>query len=236
MSIERRYDRGPVEQEAVRTLNALRPHIARAAVLSARVGVARAKASVLALETVGLPAAVLAPSRRVVAANALLEGLAPAVAIGAGDLLSFEDRAAQAMLTEALRTQATASDALKGRSFPMPARNGGAAAVAHLFPLRGAGRDVFTGASYLLYVTVLSRQSTLPTPILQALFDLTPREARIAELIGGGRSVATVARQLGVQANTVRVHLKAVFAKTGAQRQADLVGLLAAPSHASPSD
>ncbi len=59
------------------------------------------------------------------------------------------------------------------------------------------------------------------------LFDLTPAEARITGLLVEGQSVATIARAQAVTENTVRMHLKSVFAKTGVSRQSELVSLLA---------
>jgi DNA-binding CsgD family transcriptional regulator len=96
--------------------------------------------------------------------------------------------------------------------------------------LIGHGRDIFTGAAWLVYVTMLSRNATLPGAILQALFDLTPAEARVAGLIGSGHSVTKTGARLDVQANTVRTHLKSIYAKTGARRQADIVDIVAARS------
>ena len=62
---------------------------------------------------------------------------------------------------------------------------------------------------------------------LRHWYDLTAAEARVAALVGQGRTVEEVAKLLGVQPNTVRVQLREVFAKTGATRQAELVRLLA---------
>jgi DNA-binding CsgD family transcriptional regulator len=41
-----------------------------------------------------------------------------------------------------------------------------------------------------------------------------------------GATIADVARRLGMQIGTVRVHLRSIFAKTGTNRQAELVALL----------
>jgi DNA-binding CsgD family transcriptional regulator len=103
--------------------------------------------------------------------------------------------------------------------------------VAHLFPLRGAALDVFSGATWLLFMTPLDRKAGLPADILQALFDLSPAEARVTRLLMEGKSVSLIAREAGVGENTVRAHLKSVFAKTGVNRQAELVRLLASPNY-----
>jgi DNA-binding CsgD family transcriptional regulator len=58
-------------------------------------------------------------------------------------------------------------------------------------------------------------------------YGLTPTEVRLATHIAAGGSVADYAALHKVSEGTVRTHLKAVFAKTGVHRQADLVRLLA---------
>jgi DNA-binding CsgD family transcriptional regulator len=63
---------------------------------------------------------------------------------------------------------------------------------------------------------------------LRECYRLTPTEARLAAHIGAGGVVADYAVLHGVAEGTVRTHLKAVFAKTGAHRQSDLVRLVAA--------
>jgi len=45
-------------------------------------------------------------------------------------------------------------------------------------------------------------------------------------LLAEGAALAEVARHLGMQVGTVRVHLRNIFAKTGTNRQAELVALL----------
>jgi DNA-binding CsgD family transcriptional regulator len=70
-------------------------------------------------------------------------------------------------------------------------------------------------------------QHAPPARVLEALFDLTPTEAKVASLLVEGRSVVDIARANKVSANTIRIQLKSVFAKTGARRQAELVSLLA---------
>ena len=62
--------------------------------------------------------------------------------------------------------------------------------------------------------------------LLRETHRLSPQETRIClHLIDGG-SVASCAAVLGVAESTIRTHLKSIFAKTGAHRQADLHKLL----------
>ena len=62
--------------------------------------------------------------------------------------------------------------------------------------------------------------------LLSAMFDLTPAEARLAAKIVNGESPEKCAQTLGVKISTVRSQLMAIYGKTGATGQADLVRLV----------
>ncbi len=62
--------------------------------------------------------------------------------------------------------------------------------------------------------------------ILSATFDLTPAEARLAAKIVNGLTPEQAAQSLGVKISTVRSQLVAIYGKTGATGQADLVRLV----------
>jgi DNA-binding CsgD family transcriptional regulator/GAF domain-containing protein len=62
--------------------------------------------------------------------------------------------------------------------------------------------------------------------LLRSLFQLTPTETEVAMLVMDGQTLDETALALGVSRNTVRAHLRGVFAKTGATRQAQLVKTL----------
>jgi DNA-binding CsgD family transcriptional regulator len=58
------------------------------------------------------------------------------------------------------------------------------------------------------------------------LFGLTPAEARLASIVGGGVDPARAAEEIGISRVTARNQLRAIFAKTGTHRQSELVALL----------
>lgn len=64
------------------------------------------------------------------------------------------------------------------------------------------------------------------TEALQALFDLTPAEARFAERLTAGLSVADICTELQITDNTARTHLKRIFSKTSTTRQSELISLI----------
>jgi DNA-binding CsgD family transcriptional regulator len=63
------------------------------------------------------------------------------------------------------------------------------------------------------------------TQLLVAQFGLTRRESELTQTLVAGQSLSAAAQSLGISSATARTYLKAVFAKTGAQSQADLVRL-----------
>lgn len=60
----------------------------------------------------------------------------------------------------------------------------------------------------------------------QKRYELTLREAQIAYELAMGHAVYTIAERLGVQKNTVRMHLKRIYEKTGTCCQSQLVSRL----------
>jgi DNA-binding CsgD family transcriptional regulator len=62
--------------------------------------------------------------------------------------------------------------------------------------------------------------------LLAAAFSLTPAETRISRLLGEGYSLKAIASQLGVQHETVRKQLQAIYRKTSTNRQAELMRLM----------
>lgn len=224
-SVEKAHSKGPVPREIAEQLDPLRPHLARAALLSARFGLERARATVDGLNLIGLPAAILAHGGRVLAANTAFLAYAPDIRIAAGDRLEFTNPKANALFM-AVCDGRSMSPVASGGSVPVARTQTGSAFVAHVVPIRGEGRDIFSGAELLLYITAVGQQAAPPVEILQALFDLSPAEARVAAMITEGHSVSTISQRLSVKPNTVRVQLKAIFSKTGTNRQGELVSLL----------
>jgi DNA-binding CsgD family transcriptional regulator len=60
-------------------------------------------------------------------------------------------------------------------------------------------------------------------------YELTPAQARIARQILKGKSLREIAAQSSVSINTVKTHVKAIFAKMQVSSQSELVRVLLAP-------
>ncbi|MEF2552552.1 hypothetical protein VQ042_14445 [Aurantimonas sp. A2-1-M11] len=222
-TFERRYDDGPFEKAAVDELDALRPHLARAAVLSGRLQMERARAATEMLGVVGLPGAVLSLSHRITSTNGPFEALMPDVIRDGSKRVAFGEPGADALLAKALAQ----SNARHTRSIPIAGTEEHPPMIAHLVPIRLAARDIFFSASEVLLITPVSRRDVPSADIIEGLFDLTPAESRVARGIAEGGTVQTLAARSGNSPGTVRSQLKAVFLKTGLSRQAEIVSLLA---------
>ncbi|MCL2713451.1 MAG: LuxR C-terminal-related transcriptional regulator [Alphaproteobacteria bacterium] len=106
-------------------------------------------------------------------------------------------------------------------------RKYGGAIVIHVLPVPPAARNPFLGARALLTFAAIGERPRLDISLIGRIFGLTPAEARLAALLAQGLSLEAAAEKLGVKIQTVRNQLKAIFAKTDTNRQAQLVSLLA---------
>lgn len=226
VSVERRFELGPVPRESIATLDRLRPHIARASAFSARLALERVRAATEALGLVGLPAAVIGLNHRVLAANSLFEALIPDVFCDRRSGISLANSAADTLLSDALaRNSARVAGSVQ--SIPVSASEEREAMIVHVLPIRGAAHDIFTSASAIILATPVTAGQAPSQQLLEGLFDLSPAEARVARAIANGETVEAIAAAHRMSSQTVRTQLKSVFAKTGAHRQAELVRLLA---------
>ncbi|WP_247506880.1 helix-turn-helix transcriptional regulator [Bradyrhizobium sp. 1] len=102
--------------------------------------------------------------------------------------------------------------------------------VAHALPLV-SGRRRGAGAAYSAVAALFVRKATLTIPphseALRNTFKLTPTELRVLLAIVELGNIPEVAAALGVAGSTVRTHVRHLFEKTGASRQADFVKLVA---------
>lgn len=86
-------------------------------------------------------------------------------------------------------------------------------------------------ARALLSVTNLDARPEFSTSALMQMFSLTRREAQVAEQIANGRTTSDVAMHLQISIDTVRQHMKSIFAKTETGRQIDLARLITGIAH-----
>jgi DNA-binding CsgD family transcriptional regulator len=226
----RGLERGPVEHTFVQKLDELRPHLARSALLSARLQLERARIASETLAALGLPALVLNEQGKVLAANSLIESLSGYVRWRAQDRVSLKDKAADQLLRDAIAAIDVAAGSV--RSFPVRDMGAEAMMVAHVIPIRLSARDIFVRCAAALVLTPVTMPQAPPVELVQSLFDLTPAEARVARSLASGKTVTDIASAGGVSRETIRTHVRGVLEKTGCNRQTDVVALLSAISPA----
>lgn len=223
-----------------RVLDRLRPHLARSVLLAVRWRVQQLRSAAEALGRLGFPAAVVDGSGRVLAANAPMERQTTTVRWLAGGRMALTDPEAEARLNAALSTLHVTGPHRPSLSFAVRAAEG-TLAVLHVIPAKGTARDIFGAEMAIVALTTVEVADAPPLPLLQALFDLSVGEARVAAQIAEGGTLDQLAHKTGVSKETVRSQLRQVLFKTGTKRQAEVAALLGGigkhlPQPASPGE
>lgn len=214
----------PLARDLVSRLDSVRPHLARSALVAARLGFERARSAVETLEALGFAACAVRGSGTVILANKTFEHEGAAWTTRFGDRIALQDRNADALLSESLRHVGIDGAV---RSIPLRGDAERSAAILQVVPIRRAAHDLFAQAVAILVLIRPSATPTSRTPLLQALFDLSPTEASVAARIAAGRTVDEIASADAKSPDTVRNQLKSVMSKTGCSRQLDLARMLA---------
>jgi len=126
--------------------------------------------------------------------------------------------------------QAALSSAPDGTFLAEPqviSRNGSFWLLAELVPMTSFLRDLFNGGDFLLCLTDLVSERAPSARLLGQAFQLTPAEARLASSLTAGDGIDAASARLAISRETARTQLRAVLAKTGTHRQAELTALLA---------
>jgi DNA-binding CsgD family transcriptional regulator len=150
---------------------------------------------------------------------------------GSGGKLTTHDTSAAKGLNEIFSSAARdrAGSGPQVGAVPLTGR-GGEHYVAHVLSL-SAGARRLAGADdravAALFVQKASRDLPSPHNAIAKLYRLTPTELRVLAGIVQVGGAPEVAEAMGISVSTVKTHLRRLFAKTGTDRQADLVKLVA---------
>jgi DNA-binding CsgD family transcriptional regulator len=93
--------------------------------------------------------------------------------------------------------------------------------------LRG-GAGIARGSRMAIYVIDPGHQPPIDAELLRRVYRLSPAEIRVVRELMQGQSVETIAEVLAISIYTVRTHLRNLFAKTGTNRQGELIARIAA--------
>lgn len=213
----------PASRLAVPALDRLRPHLARACILSSEIQAAKVFGLVQAFNSVGSAIGLLDYAGRLIAGSDLFMGyFSELMTEGTSRLRLLDDPSDKRFglaLAHLDRHKAGLSLAVRNKD-----RVG--AAVMHLIPARNDARELFSKVATFAVIARPGNDLLPGADIIAALFDLTPAEARVARGIAQGLPPAEIARDLGQSYETVRSHLKRVFAKTSTKRQNELTLLI----------
>jgi DNA-binding CsgD family transcriptional regulator/PAS domain-containing protein len=228
---------GPFTDAEFDLLRQLAPHLQRALKLTLRIEYLRKQSMALA-EALNISATgmLLADAQGHVifvnpaAARILKE--ADGLSLRSGRLI-VEDPAARRALGGALTRTGLATDrtemaGMEGASallVPRPTER--QAYNLLVWPLRlGVGALPVDAPSALIVVTDPVSSSRPPLEALATIYGFTPTETALASRLVEGRTLTESASQLGITMNTVKTHMKQLFAKTNTRRQAELIRLI----------
>jgi DNA-binding CsgD family transcriptional regulator len=175
-------------------------------------------------------------------ASGVLDLLREAVLVSARDLqLLGSNRAARRLLSEGdglataqrsiVASTPAATNELR-RGIELAARG-----EAHRMQVPRAGRaplsllvephpQAAVGGAAVIFATDPERGRAPAHTTLASRYGFTPAECDVARRLAEGADLERIAAELGITLYTVRGHLKAVFAKAGVHRQAELVARL----------
>jgi DNA-binding CsgD family transcriptional regulator len=224
---------GVVDDEMRRRMRLLVPHVRRSAIIGKLINLGRVEAAALADTFDGLEAGMFlvdstgrllhtnASGRAMLSEGHLLHANGRLVALDAqggdplGDLLLAAGHGDAALGEKGIAVQMTAS--------------GGDQFVTHVMPLTSGARrqtGAYYGAAAAVFVQRATHDASPAIELLVGRFDLTRAEVRVLTAMMQFSGVAEVASSLKLSPATVRTHLRHIFEKTGARRQADLVKLM----------
>lgn len=225
---------GAIDDSYVAGLRLLAPHIRRAVIISDLFNLKAIEASTFAvtIDALNVGVVLVDDNCAVVHANTAASSMLGAngpIRLVRGRLHLAHPAARTALETTV--SQAARDEAQMGqRGIAIPiSRENGEPCVLHVLPLKRGEvrRGIAQKATAALFIAPAAAPRRLPAEALTLIYDLTPAETRVFELISEGRRQAEIGQFLGVAASTVKTHLLRVFEKTGCRRQAELVRLAA---------
>ncbi|WP_374651579.1 helix-turn-helix transcriptional regulator [Dongia sp.] len=235
----RHESQGIADDLVLRRMALIAPHVRRAVFIGRAFDLKTAEHTALADTLDGMSGALFLvdAEARIVHANAVAYRALERqdLCLTSGGRFAFLDRAANGMLKAFLTGTGTAAQPGAPRDLVLALdRADEERFIAHILPLafhRARARKSGAAAAVIYLQRAALEMDSAPAVIAKA-HGLTPTELRVLLAIVEIGGVPETAESLGIGEGTVKTHLRRVFAKTGAVRQADLVKLVA--THASP--
>jgi DNA-binding CsgD family transcriptional regulator len=223
---------GPFDPDEQRLLEWLSPHLCRSVTLGFRIDgyIAMQHASFGALDRLADGVIVLDRKARVLFTNGAARRIAEQGAVRLQQPIATDSPAHSQRLNELIRA---ALQGAAGGTMSLPRDVNGRLLTILVSSIRSKdlGRLSDVGvkdAAVLLFVIDPANRRSIPLGQIMDAYGLTHAEARVALAASSGNTVIETAQSLGLSPNTIKTHLRHVFAKTGTGRQAELAGLIAA--------
>ncbi|MHB2165896.1 helix-turn-helix transcriptional regulator [Alsobacter sp. R-9] len=158
------------------------------------------------------------------ASHAML-GASRGISLRDGSLWLDRSRALR-QTREAVAAAVAAAHAAGAGDYPswlvgVPDGNGRTGIVLKIMPVAAEGAEPCA----LVALVDLQETASVRRASVMTLFGLSEREADLAENFSQGLKIDEIAGRMGVATNTVRVHLRNVFQKTGCSSQVELARL-----------
>jgi DNA-binding CsgD family transcriptional regulator len=233
--VNRHKRHGQIDEATRRRMAVLAPHFRRAISVGKAIEHHKIEAATLADTLDGLAAGtfLVDASGRIVHANTPGQAMLAAGEIlnGSGGRLSAPEPLGSQALHDAFAAADAGDTAVGAKGVAVPLTPGDAEPwIAHVLPLTSGMRRE-AGARHAAAAAVFVHKAALdlacPMVTMAELYRLTRAEVRVLMAIVEIGGVPEIAPVLGISETTVKTHLQRIFDKTGTNRQADLVKLVA---------
>ena len=232
-SCQRPKSKGPFGERADIVYQTLNPHLQRAISLTNKLGKLEATRSSLEMALDRFDYAVLGLDARgrVILSNRQAEKIVAAnngLRLSHGSLtgaVSAQNEQLQRILSDAVAA-GTGQGISAGASLSLSTRTEGRELWLTAIPFASSlpGRGVQLAA--LVFVTDTDCRPQSRATAMRALFSLTPIEMHVADLLLEGLEIKEIAARLRLTVEASRFHVKRLLAKTGTNRQKELLKLM----------
>ena len=140
--------------------------------------------------------------------------------------VTARDRVSDANLQKLIHAEITQSAEARSQAAVRITRPNNRSIAAFVLPILNTAPSGIADPSVLVLLVDPNDNRSVSLRTMIGLYGLTPSEARVAAIIGAGKSIEEVAIGLQIGVATARTHLKRIFQKIGIRRQAELVALV----------
>jgi len=231
-SIQRGPHQGPFDRRELQFLTELTPHMRRSMQLGYRIDAYRAlqSAQYRALDRLSVGVILLDRAARVLFANSAAQSW------GASDsgLRLNGAQISHTSASHARQLDSLVQSVLRGAPIAAIGVPGGIGQRLAIIASSVLSKDKerfatagFRDPAVMLFVFDPANKNGIAPAYVMDVYGLTLAEARVAIAISAGKNAPETAHWLGLSPNTVKTHLRVIFAKTGARSQAELASLIA---------